>query len=83
LGRLRHIILDGEPWFHATDICRILGLTTRSGTSQHTGNLDSSEKRTLMRTLGQIEGLHEFIGNTGQATAISESGLYKLTLRRG
>jgi phage anti-repressor protein len=43
-GSLRTIDLDGTPWFHATDVCRCLGLGVSSGTFNHTYKLGSDEK---------------------------------------
>lgn len=47
---LRTIELDGNPWFHATDVCRCLGLNISSGTYSHLLKLDGDEKRTLSKT---------------------------------
>ncbi|WP_416832995.1 MAG: Bro-N domain-containing protein [Erythrobacter sp.] len=83
---LRTIELDGEPWFHAKDICNILGSYVnsagRSNPTMACACLDPDQKITLSRrTHNRIEGLAEFIGRTGSAIAVSESGLYKLTMR--
>lgn len=80
-NNLRTILIDGEPWFHVTDVCRCIGLRTHGGTYMHTQKLDYGQKQTLKRTSNPIAGLREFIGNTGQAAAINESGLYRLILR--
>lgn len=79
---LRTIELDGEPWFHASDTCRILGLSVSGGSTPHTARLNADEKRTLSkRTHGQALGAAEFFGVAGLATAVNESGLYKLIMR--
>lgn len=79
-GNLRTIELDGEPWFHAGDACRILGLafgTGRGSTSQHLGRLDWNEKRRVSRS--SVDRRHPW-PNTG-ANCVNESGLYKLIMR--
>ena len=68
---IRVIEIDGEPWFVAADVCRVLGLTN---TTMAVRVLDPDERRTLNR----IE-----VGLSGGAAInlISESGLYKLIMR--
>lgn len=79
--QLRTIDIDGTPWFHATDVCKCIGLTTRGGTYPHLMKLDVDEKRSIKRTPNPIMGAPEFLGTAPSATAVNESGLYKLTLR--
>lgn len=66
--------IDGNPWFVAADVLRCLGFSTERGTYQRLKPLSSDEKRTVPP---------KSFGGKGSAslTAISESGLYKLTLR--
>jgi len=78
---LRTIDLDGEPWFHATDVCRCIGLNLTSGTYAHLKKLDGDQKQTLRRTPNPIWGLHQFLGEASTASVITESGLYALTMR--
>lgn len=79
---LRTIALDGEPWFHATDVCSILGLNLAGGTTQHTAKLAADEKQRVTRSLlSQTPSDPLFLGQAGSATAVSESGLYKLIMR--
>lgn len=60
---------NGEPWFVATDVCRILGLTN---TSKAVSSLEDDEKGvTNSYTLG---GEQEML-------TVSESGLYALIFR--
>lgn len=68
-GELRVILQDGEPWFVASEIAKILGY--RDGyTASRT--LDQDEKDThLVCTLG----------GTQEHTIISEAGLYTLMIR--
>jgi len=71
---IRVVIIDGNPWFVAADVCRALDLNLWGGTSQHTNKLDKAEKIPVPKGLLGGKG-----GN--QATLISESGLYKLVMR--
>ena len=73
---LRTLELDGEPWFHATDVCRCVGLNTSKGTFLHTKRLAGDERR-LIQTPAQNRGP----GKAPSFTAVSESGLYKLIMR--
>lgn len=65
------VTLVGNPWFVASDVCRILGL---SNTTLAVRPLDATERSTLNRIK---------CGMTGGANLniISESGLYKLIMR--
>lgn len=70
----RVIEIDGEPWFVAADVCRVLGFNiARHGVNHHLRRLSDDEMNTL--TLAE--------GNRGnpRKVAISESGLYKLVMR--
>jgi len=76
---VRHIVIAGEPWFVAVDVCECLGLPVgKSGAYMHRLKLDSCEKRPV----GRMEYPSLFEGLKGASlTAISESGLYMLILR--
>ena len=83
--QIRVVMLEGDPWFVAADVCRALGLVPNkaNGSFQdHLRKLASNERRTLRGHL-----LNETIGGRGafppggQFTLISESGLYKLIMR--
>lgn len=65
---VRSTIIDGEPWFVASDVCRAL---TIADASMAVARLDEDEKGT--NTVGTLGGSQEMI-------VISESGLYSLTL---
>lgn len=78
---LRTIELDGHPWFHATDVCRCLGLSINGGTYHHLRKLDADEKRTLSKSQNRVLGEDKFLGRAATATVVSESGIYKLTMR--
>lgn len=65
-GELRTVMKDGEPWFVAVDVCKILEIVN---TTDAIKRLDDDEKARL--SLG-IQG--------GDTNCLSESGLYSLTL---
>lgn len=72
---VRVVERDGEPWFVAADVARVLGFTTTSGAGRYLRHLDDAEVNTI--TLGN--------GNRGNPNKkiVSESGLYKLTMKVG
>lgn len=66
--QVRTVMLNGEPWFVAKDVCEVLELGT---TSKAIERLDDDEKGVnSIPTLGGKQGM----------SIISESGLYSLTL---
>lgn len=67
---VRILMIDGEPWFVAADVCKALQL---SNPTKALLSLDDDEK-----ALTSIQGLSR--GNN-QGNIISESGLYTLILR--
>lgn len=67
-GQIRVVEFDGEPWFVAADVCRVLGLCN---TSDAINRLDKDE-----RTLVLIEGS----SNGKPVNAVNEPGLYSLIL---
>jgi hypothetical protein len=64
---VRVVMRDGEPWFVAADVCRVLEILN---TSDAVKRLDDDEV-----TLDQIEGNHR------PTNLVSESGLYALVIR--
>ena len=66
-GTIRVVIIDGEPWFAAKDICTVIGV---SNTTVALKNLELDEVTKL--NLGGLEGETNFV---------SESGFYTLVLR--
>ena len=63
-GEIRYVTVNGEPWFIAADVCRILGL---QNTTDTLNRLDSDEKSRLN------------LGLPGGATnVVNEPGLYRL-----
>ena len=71
---LRTIEIGGEPWFHATDVCKCVGLNTDKGTNHHLRKVDADVKRLI--TPYQMRGLRG-----AGAVAVSASGLYRLIMR--
>ncbi len=65
------VTIGGEPWFFASNVCRVLGL---SNTTLAVRPLGEDEKCTLNRIKVGLPG-------GAPINAISESGLYKLVLR--
>ena len=66
---VRTVMVHGDPWFVATDVCRVLGIAQATRAVE---NLDQDEKGvTTTHTLG---GLQELL-------IVSESGLYALVFR--
>src|SRR5690606_17077779 len=63
---VRIIMINGEPWFVATDVCRALKL---SNPSKATASLDEDERSNLKLDRG------------GSLVVVSESGMYTLALR--
>jgi prophage antirepressor-like protein len=81
--KVRVVIVDGEPWFVAKDVCDILGL---GNARQALSGLDNDEKTTLKRS--EFSGLtvtnndgQTFRGGAQLINIISESGLYALIIR--
>lgn len=66
---MRAVTLEGEPWFVAADVCRVLGL---GNSSQAIAKLDDDEKSGVI-----ISDPH---GREQVTRFISESGLYALVL---
>ena len=63
---IRVTVIDGNPWFLATDICKAIGLTNTTMALQA---LDDDERSKLN------------LGRQGNANIINESGLFTLILR--
>lgn len=65
-NEIRTVMVDGEPWFVAADVCSYFGVTNRNRVMQQ---LDDDEKGgTQMDTPGGIQNV----------TIINEAGLYSL-----
>lgn len=69
MAEVRVVKIDGEPWFVAADVCKVLGL---SKVSMAIKSLDADEKG--VSTVSTP-------GGDQQVSIINESGLYSLILR--
>jgi prophage antirepressor-like protein len=67
---VRIVMIDGDPWFVAADVCEALGIANHRDAVI---KLDEDEKRAV--------GLTDAIGREQDTTLINESGLYTLILR--
>ncbi len=72
-GQQRSTLIDGEPWFVASDVCRALEL---GNPTRAISRLDDDEKVTLTNSKGHFGQL----GGAQFLNYISESGLYSLIL---
>lgn len=68
-GDVRTLLVDGEPWFVAADVCKALEI---ENSRDAVGRLDDDEKNTVVLTDGNR-------GNP-QKTIVNEPGLYSLVL---
>ena len=68
-GRVRTVIIKGEPWFVLADVCKALEI---SNSRMVASRLDSDELMSVKLTSG---------GQRREMTAVSESGLYDVILR--
>lgn len=66
-GKIRTLVLNGEPWFVAVDVCNILGISNPSDA--------------LNKGLENFERARFNLGRQGETNIISESGFYTLVLR--
>lgn len=66
---VRVLMVDGEPWWVARDVCEVLGLGDQRQSTRH---LDDDEKG--------VSTIHT-LGGPQQMTTINEPGLYSLVLR--
>lgn len=82
---VRTVVINGEPWFCAHDVCQILG---HSHTPMALKALDDDERRTVDVSAGHATGSFAYSGltreNAGpnpQLSFVSEPGLYTLIIR--
>ncbi|EPJ5401331.1 hypothetical protein AF48_02724 [Klebsiella aerogenes MGH 62] len=66
---IRTIMIDGNPWFFASDVCRAIGIANHRDAVR---KLDDDEKGV---------GSTDTLGGEQESVIISESGLYTLILR--
>lgn len=76
---IRMVEIDGNPWFAAIDVCRALGMdVSKAGAAPWLNRVLPSERVRVSRK----EYPHVFADGRGQSlTLISESALYKVTIR--
>lgn len=70
-GEVRTVIREGQPWFVAADVCRVLELDPTA-----TRRLDEDEKAALRLTQTSSNGVTQ----ERDVTIVNESGLYVLVL---
>ncbi len=80
--QLRPIMIDGEPWFVAADVCRILGIHVKSDRRVNAtiafGKVDLNEKRLYpIKPHSDLRKLQK----DKPTLCVSESGLNKLIMR--
>lgn len=73
---IRVVIIDGNPWFVAADVCEVLNLNNASMACRVLGE---AEKKTATRATNV--NLFEVGRGSARLVLISESGLYKLVMR--
>ncbi len=77
---VRVVTIDGEPWFVAKDVTEVLGLGGYP--SDHTSRLAKDELTVLGRGDTRVQNPRDlFDTRSPTVSLISESGLYKLTMR--
>lgn len=73
-GQVRSIVKDGEPWFVASDVCKVLGHTNTTVALQM---LDEDERG--KQSLGQVSA--NGVVQNRETNIINEPGLYQLVIR--
>lgn len=72
LGEVRTLIKDGEAWFVAADLCRILGIRN---VTQALNRLDGDESSTLCLNEGR-----GFVAGARSLNIVNEPGMWRLVL---
>jgi prophage antirepressor-like protein len=67
--RVRVVMVKGEPWWYATDVCKVLGI---GNAPQAVSYLDDDERTTITTNDS---------GQTRNFMLVNESGLYSLIFR--
>ncbi|AQT45702.1 BRO family, N-terminal domain [Bartonella apihabitans] len=75
-NQIRIIEKDGEPWFVAADVCRVLGMNMRRN-----GKPNTTVSLSYLQPEEKGVGFTNTLGGTQRVSIISESGLYKLIMR--
>lgn len=69
-GQIRTLMIDGEPWFIAADICKALDL----------GQTTNAVRRLDRDEVARVGDLNLNKGAVGEINAVSEAGMYALVL---
>ncbi|WP_279305760.1 BRO-N domain-containing protein [Pelagivirga sediminicola] len=64
------MLIDGEPWFLAVDVCKAIGVTSRTAYQK----LAADERSTVQRMYCGLQPGKPLV-------TINEQGLYRLTMR--
>lgn len=73
-GSVRHVLIDGDPWFMLADVCRVLSIVNVGDAAT---SLDDDEKSQVSSNIGSTD-----VARGGRDPwVINESGLYSLILR--
>lgn len=78
---VRSVMLDGEPWFSAPDVCAVLEI---ADAAQAVRPLDPAQRRVLRKgdqTVSDTVSSFLFPGRVSRHTVITEAGLYRLVMR--
>ena len=75
LGELKATIKNGEPWFLAGDVCRVLGI---KNSSDAVNEIVKKLKTAGVKGVGTSDTLLETAGGKQQVTIINEQILYEL-----
>lgn len=79
--RVRSVMLDGEPWFSAQDVCVILEI---ADAAQAVRPLDPAQRRVLLKSDHAVSDTgcsSLFTGRAWRHTVINKAGLYRLVMR--
>ncbi|MCK9988843.1 MAG: hypothetical protein AzoDbin1_05315 [Azoarcus sp.] len=84
-NQIRVVMIDGEPWFVAREVCLVLGSYVREDGSVNTSTalqpLGSGEKVVISYAEAKRIGLQAYASRAHGMSLTSESGLYKLVMR--
>ena len=75
LGELKATIKNGEPWFLAGDVCRVLGI---KNSSKAVSDIESKFKNAGLKGIYSSYALIKTAGGQQKATIINEQILYEL-----
>ena len=73
-GSVRVVMLDGDPWFSAADVCKALDI---ANSRDAIAKLDADEKMTV----GLTDGHSGARGGAQKMSFVNEPGLYALMMR--